>query len=257
VSDALLETRELHVHFDGRGGAPARAVDGVDLEVRRGEVLALVGESGCGKTTLARSIMGLERPAAGEISFEGEPLRYDGRFLRSYRSKVQMVFQDPMGALNPRQSVYEAVAEGLKELCISQEFVDAYGEYDDLPKTSRAGARITISGRVETPAEFGAVGIAKGPLPTELLASDLNSTSTYMMPTPYALYFPKGFVTPRPVAVENGRFTIDIALDRGAGRYAVSVWGKITPPDNGVGAGAPTRKDNELTMLSLRTIIVR
>ena len=114
MSDALLETRELHVHFDGRGGAPARAVDGVDLEVPRGEVLALVGESGCGKTTLARSIMGLERPAAGEIRFEGEPLRYDGRFLRSYRSKVQMVFQDPMGALNPRQSVYESVAEGLR-----------------------------------------------------------------------------------------------------------------------------------------------
>jgi peptide/nickel transport system ATP-binding protein len=114
VSEALLETRGLHVHFAGRGGARARAVDGVDLEVRGGEVLALVGESGCGKTTLARSLLGLERPAAGEIRYEGEPLRYDGRFLRRYRSQVQMVFQDPMGALNPRQSVYEAVAEGLR-----------------------------------------------------------------------------------------------------------------------------------------------
>ncbi|HKX47620.1 MAG TPA: ABC transporter ATP-binding protein [Gaiellaceae bacterium] len=114
VSEALLETRDLHVHFSGRGGTRARAVDGVDLEVRGGEVLALVGESGCGKTTLARSLLGLERPAAGEIRYEGEPLRYDGGFLRRYRSKVQMVFQDPMGALNPRQSVYEAVAEGLR-----------------------------------------------------------------------------------------------------------------------------------------------
>ena len=114
MSEALLETRGLHVHFAGRGGARARAVDGVDLEVRGGEVLALVGESGCGKTTLARSLLGLERPAAGEIRYEGEPLRYDGRFLRRYRSQVQMVFQDPMGALNPRQSVYEAVAEGLR-----------------------------------------------------------------------------------------------------------------------------------------------
>jgi hypothetical protein len=151
-----------------------------------------------------------------------------------------------------------AKAEGLKELCISQEFVDAYGDYDELPKSNRAGARITISGRVEAPAEFGAVGIAKGPLPDKLMASDLNSTSTYMMPTPYALYFPKGFVTPRPVAVENGRFTIDVALDRGAGRYAISVWGKVTPQAKGDGAGAPSRNDgNELAMLSLRTILVR
>jgi oligopeptide/dipeptide ABC transporter ATP-binding protein len=114
VSEVLLETRGLHVRFPSRHGAVARAVDGVDLSVQQGEVLALVGESGCGKTTLARTILGLERPAEGEIRFEGQPLRYNPRFLRSYRSKVQIVFQDPMGALNPRQTVYEAVAEGLR-----------------------------------------------------------------------------------------------------------------------------------------------
>lgn len=114
MSDVLLETRGLHVRFPARHGAVARAVDGVDLTVHRGEVLALVGESGCGKTTLARTILGLERPAEGEIRFEGEPLRYTGRSLRSYRGKAQIVFQDPMGALNPRQTVYEAVAEGLR-----------------------------------------------------------------------------------------------------------------------------------------------
>ncbi len=114
MSEVLLETRGLHVRFSVRHGDIARAVDGVDLVVNQGEVLALVGESGCGKTTLARTIMGLERPAEGEIRFEGEPLQYDSRFLRSYRGKVQMVFQDPMGSLNPRQTVYEAVAEGLR-----------------------------------------------------------------------------------------------------------------------------------------------
>ncbi len=110
----LVELRDLRVEFHARRGEVARAVDGVDLTVRRGEVLALVGESGCGKTTLARTLLGLERPAGGEVLFEGEPIRYDLGYLRSYRGKVQMVFQDPMGALNPRQTVYEVVAEGLR-----------------------------------------------------------------------------------------------------------------------------------------------
>jgi oligopeptide/dipeptide ABC transporter ATP-binding protein len=114
MSAQLLELRGLHVAFEGRAGTVARAVDGVDLTVRRGEVLALVGESGCGKTTLARTILGLVRPAAGDVLFEGEPVRYEAAYLRSYRRKVQMVFQDPMGALNPRQTVYEVVAEGLR-----------------------------------------------------------------------------------------------------------------------------------------------
>ena len=110
----LLEVRGLHVQFGGRHGAVARAVDGVDLEVREGEVLALVGESGCGKTTLARTILGLERPHAGEIRYEGTPLDYGTGSLRRYRRRVQMIFQDPTGALNPRQTIYEAVAEGLR-----------------------------------------------------------------------------------------------------------------------------------------------
>ena len=110
----LLELRGLHVRFKAGRGGVARAVDGVDLALPRGEVLALVGESGCGKTTLARTIMGLERPAAGEVRYRGEPLRYDRRSLREYRRAVQMVFQDPTGALNVRQTIYEAVAEGLR-----------------------------------------------------------------------------------------------------------------------------------------------
>lgn len=114
ASAPLLELKGLEVSFVGRKGSVARAVDGVDLSVREGEVLALVGESGCGKTTLARAVMGLERPTAGEVWFRGAPLRYDGGSLKAYRRGVQMVFQDPSGALNPRQTIYEAVAEGLR-----------------------------------------------------------------------------------------------------------------------------------------------
>jgi oligopeptide/dipeptide ABC transporter ATP-binding protein len=110
----LLDLRDIEVRFDARGRRVARAVDGVSLSVRAGEVLALVGESGCGKTTLARTILGLERPRAGEVRFRGEPVRYDSRALKAHRRAVQMVFQDPTAALNARQTVYEAVAEGLR-----------------------------------------------------------------------------------------------------------------------------------------------
>jgi peptide/nickel transport system ATP-binding protein len=116
----VLEVRDVHVNFAGRVGlfagiagkkaADAKAVDGVDFALAPGEVVALAGESGCGKTTLARAIMGLVKPEKGEILFRGEKIKD----LRAYRRKVQMIFQDPTGALNPRQTIYESVAEGLR-----------------------------------------------------------------------------------------------------------------------------------------------
>ena len=120
----ILEVRDLEVSFRSRVGvlgsflgqraSVARAVDGVSLSLAEGEILALAGESGCGKTTLARSLMGFVRPNAGSILFEGRPLGRGGRDLQRYRRRVQMIYQDPTGALNPRQTVYESVAEGLR-----------------------------------------------------------------------------------------------------------------------------------------------
>jgi peptide/nickel transport system ATP-binding protein len=118
--EPVLEVRDLGVTFEGRvgliagimgrKGTDARAVDGVTFDLRRGEVLALAGESGCGKTTTARAIMGLLRPQQGQVLYEGKPVKN----LRRFRRRVQMVFQDPMGALNPRQTIYEIVAEALR-----------------------------------------------------------------------------------------------------------------------------------------------
>lgn len=109
-----LQTRALHVEFRTPSGDVARAVDGVNVALHRSEILALVGESGCGKTTLARTILGLQRPAAGAVYVGGEKLSYRVRDLKAYRRRAQLILQDPSGALNPRHTVYEAVAEGLR-----------------------------------------------------------------------------------------------------------------------------------------------
>ncbi|MFJ1643280.1 MULTISPECIES: ABC transporter ATP-binding protein [unclassified Streptomyces] len=115
TTTALLSAQGLKVTFPGRrGAAPARAVDSVDLDIRPGEIVALVGESGCGKTTLARSLLGLVPPTSGQVTFGGKPLDYASRALKTYRKRVQLVLQDPSGALNPRHTVYDAVAEGLR-----------------------------------------------------------------------------------------------------------------------------------------------
>ncbi|RDG34691.1 ATP-binding cassette domain-containing protein, partial [Streptomyces corynorhini] len=109
TSPPLLSAAGLNVTFPGRRGAPpARAVDGVDLDIGAGEIVALVGESGCGKTTLARTLLGLVPPTTGRVTFAGEPLSYRSRALKSYRKRVQLVLQDPSGSLNPRHTVYEA-----------------------------------------------------------------------------------------------------------------------------------------------------
>jgi peptide/nickel transport system ATP-binding protein len=113
-STAVLEARGVTVEFTTRSGQVATALDGVDLVVGPGEVVALVGESGSGKTTLARVMMGLQPTTAGEVRYEGRPLSYRTRDLRAFRRRVQMVLQDPAGALNPRHTVYESVAEGLR-----------------------------------------------------------------------------------------------------------------------------------------------
>ena len=110
--NALIELRDLAVHFpvhkglmSGTSGA-IKAVDGVTLEIARGETLGLVGESGCGKSTLGRAVVGLTQPTGGEILIDNKPMTRDRR--------VQMIFQDPSASLNPRMTVGAAIAEPVR-----------------------------------------------------------------------------------------------------------------------------------------------
>lgn len=121
IQDNLLTTKSLFKWFPIRGGMLSRtksfvkAVDGVTLAVRQGETFGLVGESGCGKTTLGRTIMRLTEPSEGSITFEGEDIsRVKGRRLKSVRRRMQMVFQDPYASLDPRQNVRSALVEPMK-----------------------------------------------------------------------------------------------------------------------------------------------
>ena len=116
----LLEVTDLHTHFPIRRGllrrqvGAVRAVDGVSFAVAKGSTLGLVGESGCGKTTVGRSILRLVEPIGGTIRFAGQDVRgTHGADLRALRRRMQIVFQDPYGSLNPRLTVRAILEEGL------------------------------------------------------------------------------------------------------------------------------------------------
>ena len=120
--DTVLEVKDLKVHFPVMAGAVMRrqvgsvkAVDGVSFDVRRGETLGLVGESGCGKSTTGFAILKMIDITSGEVKFEGEDISsYDRSRMRPIRRRMQMVYQDPFGSLNPRMKVSEIVGEPLE-----------------------------------------------------------------------------------------------------------------------------------------------
>jgi peptide/nickel transport system ATP-binding protein len=120
--DVLVDVRGLKVHFPIKRGiifdrtvGYVYAVDGMDLQIRRGETYGLVGESGCGKSTFGRALLQLEELTDGEVHFDGVDLSsLKGEELRLQRRHMQMVFQDPMGSLDPRQTVEQLLLEGMR-----------------------------------------------------------------------------------------------------------------------------------------------
>ena len=115
MSDILVDVRHLKQWFNISTGffktTPLKAVDDVSFTINRGETLGLVGESGCGKTTVARSMLYLYRPTGGEIYFDGALI--DKHNIQTMRRKMQMVFQDPYSSLNPRMTVADIIGEPL------------------------------------------------------------------------------------------------------------------------------------------------
>jgi oligopeptide/dipeptide ABC transporter ATP-binding protein len=116
----LLEVRDLVKHYAAGGlfrpgERPVRAVDGVSFDVERGETLALVGESGCGKSSVGRTVLRLQEPTSGSARFEGSDIfGLDRASLRRLRRRMQIIFQDPYSSLNPRMTVGAAIAEGIE-----------------------------------------------------------------------------------------------------------------------------------------------
>ncbi|MEV8016204.1 dipeptide ABC transporter ATP-binding protein [Streptomyces sp. NPDC086554] len=117
--EPILQVRGLVKHYPLTQGIVIRkqvgavkAVDGVDFDLRQGETLGIVGESGCGKSTVAKMLVNLERPTAGEIRYKGEDVsKLSGRALKAVRRNIQMVFQDPYTSLNPRMTVGDIIGE--------------------------------------------------------------------------------------------------------------------------------------------------
>lgn len=150
----ILRLENLQVHFPiggglfdrvlGRPAGAVRAVDGIDLNIRRGEIVALVGESGSGKTTVGRVITKLAQPTGGRLLFEGRDITSVQGLsaLRPYRHRVQMIFQDAYQALNPRHTVFDIVAEPARSLRL----VENHAELTDRVSEALASAGLNPPG---------------------------------------------------------------------------------------------------------------
>ena len=132
MNETLLSVEGLRTRLDSPHG-PTHCIDGVDLALRKGECLALVGESGCGKTTAGKALLQLIPPTGGSVAARGVELtRLSRAELRAYRARMQIIFQDPYASLDPRMRVVDAIAEGMRSLEVGQDDAERERRVDEL-----------------------------------------------------------------------------------------------------------------------------
>ena len=113
MADTILQVKNLKKYFHTKKGS-LHAVDGVSFSIERGKTLGIVGESGCGKSTVGRSLLRLIEPTSGEVLFKGEDLtKFDRKKMRNLRKEMQIIFQDPLASLNPRKTISQSIQEPL------------------------------------------------------------------------------------------------------------------------------------------------
>lgn len=142
MTDNILEVRNLTKHFKTKRGM-LHAVDGVDFTIQRGQTLGLVGESGCGKTTVGRTILRLIEPTAGDIIFEGENItKINQKKLKNVRKDMQLIFQDPYSSLDPRKTVSQIISEPIIANKILKTKEEIHARVAELMSTVGLAARL-------------------------------------------------------------------------------------------------------------------
>jgi hypothetical protein len=146
--------------------------------------------------------------------------------------------------LHNRVGIGVAQAVGTQQPCLTQEFVDEYGDYEPVPRQAKRGTGVHVAGTVSAPLVFGGVGIGRTDLPRPKRSEELNGARSYAIPAPATMYFTAAFKTPKPVKLEGKRFSIDVELGKDPGLYSISVWAK-------------EHATSKLFMISMRTVTVR
>src|SRR5262252_5770241 len=138
--------------LEGRPRQIVQAVDGIDIEIAKGETFSLVGESGCGKSTVARLVVGLYPPTAGTIAFDGHDMAgsRNGAQTSALRRRLQMIFQDPYASLNPRWRVFDIIAEPIRAFGLAKDKADLRQQVEDLLRQ----VRLTPADGAKFPHEF-------------------------------------------------------------------------------------------------------
>lgn len=198
--------------------------------------------------------------AACYADAKARSITVDGPFDRRAIERFQSAFmaerppsdghrKNLLGKMHTGVGLAYATSPGSDVVCVVQELVDDYGTYGALPQAAKEGESIHVTGELRPPATFGGIGLARAPVGPPRTAEALLATGGYTMPDPAIAYFPKGFKTPKPVALDGNKFSLDLPLSgagAGPGLYEVQVFARL-----------PGAEPGRLAPVSLRTVLVQ